>query len=494
MGRPKTARELWGYIAYRFKVRLPWKVFTAGHSSPFAFVADAFFSTTSLLAWANRSGGKTLAGSIIAALAFRWPGGYTEGRILSGSADQASHMYHYWGNWCGTGGALADFVIGEPLVTRTRLRSGELAILTASQKSVRGPKIQFLARDEIDEMDAEVWTASSGMLASTPDVPAQTIDMSTWHRVDGQMAALVAKADDKGMTLHKWNIWESIDNCPPDRHMKGRGCDTCGLEFACRAKAREVHGKPDWPIGIAAEASAGLVQIDDAIKFQAKQWDRPTWDAEAECKRPSPKGLVYACFDPAVHIVKTAPPVLEIYRGIDPGWQHFACVWIGLDRANGTLYILDSYDAERATLAQHAAYLNKHELRHVSGTYVDPAGRNKNDQTGRSAIEDLAAHSIRCTFTMDKRYREVLTGIRIIRKHLQPTDGSSPKLFVVDTPNNRSGIINAFLSYRNRIVNKVTIDEPVKPQEADHLMDGLRYFFVNRMTAPGLIVKTLGAN
>jgi len=95
--RPGTRKALWGYVLQHFGLALPWRKHTAGHSSPFDFVADAVFNPAdSIAAWACRSGGKTLAASIVAALLYRFAGSTVRGRILSGSADQANNMYDYW--------------------------------------------------------------------------------------------------------------------------------------------------------------------------------------------------------------------------------------------------------------------------------------------------------------------------------------------------------------------------------------------------------------
>jgi len=86
MKRPTTLRDLWLAIYQLFGIRMPHKVFSRGHSTPFAFVADAFFNPgRDVAAWANRRGGKTLSGSILAALEYRFGDGPMKGRVLSGS-------------------------------------------------------------------------------------------------------------------------------------------------------------------------------------------------------------------------------------------------------------------------------------------------------------------------------------------------------------------------------------------------------------------------
>lgn len=490
MDRPRTRKALWGFIDYQFGVKLPWKTYTSGHSSPFAFIADAYFGGSAMAAWANRSGGKTLAASIIAGIDYLMARTPIKSRVLSGSADQARNLYEYWQRWCY--GPLRGLLVGDPLRSLTRISGGEFSILTASQSSVRGPKVQRLFRDEIDEIDPELWEASGGMMASTPGIPAATFDLSTWHRVDGPMARLVDNAEAKGIALYKWNVWETITTCPPDRHMQGKGCDGCDFAPACRGKAREVHG-PDHQVGIAAEAVNGIAVLDDVIKFQWRQWDRATWDAEAECKRPSPVGLVYAEFDADTSRVTELPLELEVCRAIDFGWVTFACLWLGYDKRNDTVYVLDSYESPQGTVRQHADYLNRHARKQIAATYVDPAGRNKSDQTGKSAVDELRAAGIVCRYTLAPRWREVANGVQLVRKYIAPAAGPA-RLRWLDTDNNRRGFVRAMQSYRNRKVNDIYIDDPAKPQEADHLMDALRYFFVNRLApSSGVTVGTAGA-
>ncbi len=476
--QPTTRKELWGFIAAYFDVRLPWKVFTPGHSSPFDFVADQFFNRPQAGAvWANRSGGKTLAASIITALKYRFHSlsiARLQGRILAGSADQGDNMYRYWADWCDK---VNPDRVRNLLKRDTALDNGNLSILTASQRSVRGPKIQWLLRDEVDEIDPALWEASTGMMASRSNLAARTVDLSTWHRVDGPMAHLVDNADARGIKLYKWNIWEVIAPCPQERHDNGAGCGSCPLGFACLAKAREID--PDARVGIASRQACGIFQIDDAI-LMAKQWSRASWDAEAECKRPNPEGLVYSDFDPVANVVAQAPAGLEIYRAIDFGWGTFVCLWIGFDRKSNTVYVLDTYKAEHGTLATHAEAMKANRLK-ATATYGDPAGRNKSDQTGRSAIDELSAHGVVCSYSMDTRWREVKNGIDLIRGYINPASGNR-RLFIVDSEANRRTILRDIQGYARRKVNDQYIDEPVKPQPADHTMDALRYFFINVLT------------
>ncbi len=488
MHRPANRQQLWGFVFAHFGVALPHRTFTRGHSTPLDFVADAFFNPAQdIAAWACRSGGKTLGASIIAALEFLFTD-CLQARVLSGSEAQARNLYEYWRRWCGA--LLTGRVEGEVKRQLTRVAGGRLEVLAASQKNVRGPKVHRLFEDELDEIDREIDAAAVGMIVSRESIPGRTIYTSTWHRADGPMAHLVGAAPTSGVRLHKWNLWEAIQRCQPDRHQNGAGCKHCGLGEPCRAKAIEaaISTDPDRSIGIAAEAT-GLYAIDDAIKAYSKI-SQDTWDAEFECKRPRPEGLVYANFDETAHRCENPPSDLRIFRTIDWGHGVFVCLWIGEDK-NGSSYLLDTYRSECGTIHQHAKYILKHELCDVAATYCDPAGRNRSDQTGRSNIQLFADYGIRCTYSMTARAREVRNGIELVRAALRPAAGE-PRLFYLPRDNNRI-FVKAMQSYRNRRVNGTWIDEPRDPQEFEHIPDALRYYFVNRCRS-GLSVVRLGAS
>jgi len=109
--RPGTNFSLHLFVRERFGVLLRARAFTPGHSTPFAFPADAFFDPAAdVAAWANRSGGKTLTASILAALEFLF-GDNLQARVLAGSEDQATNLCEYWRNRCDKDARRADAVL-----------------------------------------------------------------------------------------------------------------------------------------------------------------------------------------------------------------------------------------------------------------------------------------------------------------------------------------------------------------------------------------------
>ena len=479
VSKPRTRKQLWSFIGQTLGVWLPARAVTPGHSCPFDFVADAYFNPgKDVAAWANRRGGKTLAASILAALEYRFGRGPIQGRVLAGSEDQAKALYGYWSQWCWK--LLADLLNGPPRELRTRLLNGDFEILAASEKKVRGPGIQRLYWDEVDEIDPVILAASVGTLNSLKGVPARTVTTSTWHRAHGPMGELVASAARRGIAVHKWNIWECIQACPPERHEHGRGCRDCPLGPACLGKARQV--RPGAEVGIAGAARHGLLAIDDVIR-QYRQWSTDQWLSEAECQRPVQSGLVYPKFDRLRHVVADLDirEDLPTYRAIDWGLNDFVCLWVQLDK-HERVYVVDELWTHDTTVAHVAKVIkDRHPGVHVEATYCDPAGRNRNDQTGYSDVGVFKDCGIPCSYSHSRAMCEVHNGINMIRGALDPAVGP-PRLKIAGRC---EGLIRAFESYRCRAENGQYVDDPVKPQPCDHPMDALRYYFVNRHNAVG---------
>ena len=279
--RPQSKDALQGFVLQHFGLWLPRRVWTPGHSTPFAFVADAFFHPErDIAAWASRSGMKTLGASVIAALEFLYLDNL-QARVLAGSEDQARFLYQYWQEWCN--GVLTDRVVGDIKRLNTSVGGGKFEILAASEKKVRGGKVQRLFEDELDTIAPEIDQAAVGMIDSRPGLPGRTIYTSTWHRPMGLMGKLIDGCPDNGVSLHKWNIWESVAKCPKERHQNGRGCRDCPLT-PCMDKAREVWG-PRARTG-AASLGEGVYGIDVLIKAYKKLSVR-TWEAETGWSIPS---------------------------------------------------------------------------------------------------------------------------------------------------------------------------------------------------------------
>jgi hypothetical protein len=215
---------------------------------------------------------------------------------------------------------------------------------------------------------------------------------------------------------------------------------------------------------VAAEAD-GIYAIDDVIKAFQKV-GQAAWEADWLCRRPSVEGLVFPEFDADEHHADKPPVQLTYYRAIDWGLNVFVCLWLGVDETTETTYLLDCYRAEQGTLRQHAGYINAHAIQNVKDTFCDPAGRNRNDQTGRSNVQEFQRYGIRCSYTLSPKLTNVQNGVQLVRAMLKPASGP-PKFYFIDSPGSKM-FIKAMQSYRNRKVNQIWIDEPQDPQEYEH--------------------------
>ena len=159
-------------------------------------------------------------------------------------------------------------------------------------------------------------------------------------------------------------------------------------------------------------------------------------------------------------------------------------MWIGISK-EGTVYLLDTYKAEDGTLRTHADYIKAHPIKVICDTFCDPAGRQKNDQTGKSNVQELDKMlGIRIKYRTDRRSVDVANGIQMVQNHLNPASGP-PRFYVIDTPANKAST-TALQGYENMKVNGVYIDKPKDPQEFEHIPDALRYFFVNKTQGPSM--------
>ena len=139
--------------------------------------------------------------------------------------------------WMTTG--LQDLYLkDDPLKLRTTWKNGSTAsVLTASQKSVRGPHPQSVIMDEIDEMDEEIYAAALSQPQSKYGIQASIGKLSTNHKMGGVMDSALERAREKGTPIYKWCIWECMKSC------KDYSCSTCKLSAYCPGKhMKEADG------------------------------------------------------------------------------------------------------------------------------------------------------------------------------------------------------------------------------------------------------------
>jgi len=366
-------------------------------------------------------------------------------------------------------------------MTRQRIPlvgGSEIRILPQSQRAVRGQHVQRIRCDEADLFDPDVWRAVQFSTRSTGDVRGAIEVLSTLHRPGGLMQELVeaSRAQDApaaapsaapaggaaGYHLIQWCLWEVIERCPTWRR-----CDDCPLADDCRGRARRGEG---------------FFRIDDAIAIQARS-SRAAWETEMLCKGARREDLVFPEFDAAAHVEAAERRAdWPLYRAIDFGYRSpLVCLWVQVS-PGGRVHVLDEYVQAALPLPQHAAAIRAGgpaPAAPVAATFVDPAGRQRESTSGAACTEMLAAEGIPCTW----RRSNVAEGLELIRAALAPAAGP-PSLSV--HPRCKR-LIRAFETYHWPPGSPTGRDVPVK-DGPDHLIDALRYFFVNR-ARPGAAVQ-----
>lgn len=485
--RPGTADELHRFVRVVLGLDVPRVAMRADGTAPFAYLVDAFFegearSTPAqgeagpgdIVVWAARGSGKTLLGAAATMLDLIFKPG-VQVRILGGSLAQSSRMYEHLVALAGRP-LLRPVLAGEPTRTRVELINGSRAeILAQSQRSVRGVRVHKLRCDEVDEFDPDVWEAAQLVTRSgwcgDVYVRGRVEALSTMHRPAGLMARLVGDqwtshnaqcTSEQGRgggsaRVYRWNYLDVIERCPPQRD-----CGSCVLHADCQGRAKEA---------------SGFVSVDDLVA-QWHRTSRQTWAAEMVCDRPRRSDNVYPGFDPTTHVTAPAGDTRDglWIGGMDFGLRSpLVMLWAQL--VDDVLHVADEYVEAGLTLAEHLTRIERQASTRghngLAWVGVDPAGRQRNSQSGRSDVAVLREHGYRVR-TQRSSIRE---GIERVRCRLDRG------LLTVHPRCVR--LIEALQAYHFD-ARRPERDEPIK-DGPDHACDALRYMVLNLERGSGRV-------
>ncbi|HBG27447.1 MAG: hypothetical protein A2Y10_02645 [Planctomycetes bacterium GWF2_41_51] len=452
--RPKTRTDLENCVTEYLNIQISDQKICPNHDSPMDYLWHCYNSdfngsaNADCIVWAGRGGGKTyLAAAATLLDSIFKPGCKT--RILAGSENQAHKMFDNLTKFAH--GNFQEFVDDENKNKCCFRNGSDVEILTQSMASVRGSHIHKLRCDEVELFKKPIFEAAKFTTKTNNGIIAAMETLSTMHQPFGIMHELVDKAQENGTKIFKWCVWEVIENC------RDRSCSQCPLNNDCRGRAKNADG---------------FYKIDDVIAAM-KRTSRAMFDSEMLCLRPSLQNVVFAEFNPDIHIAPIEyDSDLPLYRAIDFGFVNpFVCLWIQVDNS-GTVRVIDEYIQSRRTIESHADELkNRKPFREdkVTMTFCDPAGSGVNDVTGTSPVGQLKARGIKIRYKRSM----ILEGIELIRRALQNGQGKSN---LIISP--RCGrLIEAMQSYHYPQCG--SIETPQKDGIYDHPIDALRYFFVN---------------
>jgi len=409
------------------------------------------------IVWANRGGGKTELAAIATLLDCIFKPG-CQIRILGGSGEQSGRMYEYLTSFVAKG--FEAFLAGPVRKERCSFLNGsKVEVLTQSATSVRGTHVQKLRCDEVELFDEQVFAAAKFVTHSKDSIIASMETISTMHRPYGLMQKLITDAGKNGTPVFKWCMWEVIERCI------GRSCSQCPLW--CDGGGR-------------AKRAGGYLKIDDCIT-QMLRASRAGFESEMLCRRPSLENVVFAEFDPALHVEPVDYDAnLPLYRALDFGFVNpFVCLWLQVD-SSGCVRVIDEYVRSRAAIDVHADEIKRRtpcSEEQVAATFCDPAGAGRNDVTGTSSVKELRSRGIRTHY----RRSNILAGIELIRRALRSGDGASR---LVISPR-CVRLIEALQCYHypDTATSGPDAELPLKDGVYDHPIDALRYFFIGLATA-----------
>ena len=487
--RPRTPAELHAWLAKHLELVVPTSPLIDGHSAPFDYLCHAYFDgappteaalpqlragSPDCVVWANRGGGKTFLAAVATLLDLVFKP-TIEVRVLAGSLDQAKRMYAHL-RALFEQPPFDELIEGRVTEKRLALTNGSnVELLAQSQRSVRGTRVQKLRCDEVELFDPEVWEAAQLVTRSKQCgevwVPGAIECLSTMHVPHGLMWRLVRAADTKlgaDRALFRWGVVDVLDACG-DEH----DCATCTLAPECRgkAKARDAAGEP-----------AGHISVTDAVTLKSRV-SEATWVSEMLSKRPSRRDAVLPEFDPAVHVRPAGPPSPDAITiaGMDFGIRAPTVIlWARLE-PTGVLHVIAERSVSNAVMRTHVdALVRRRPERSIASGVdacawvgVDPAGNQRNDQTGESNVRVMRLAGL---MVRDRRL-PIIQGLEMIRARLRPAAGATT--LHIDPA--CTTLIESIERYRYPM-DRPESNEPIK-DGADHAVDALRYL-VQNLDAP----------
>jgi hypothetical protein len=200
--------------------------------------------------WAPRGGGKTRLAAIATMLDLLHKPN-TSVRILGGSLEQSLRT---WEHLLPDIERLAPDLL-VPKRSRTRridtTTGASAAVLTQSEKSVRGLRVQKLRCDEVELFDREVFEAAQLVTRSQGKVRGSIDFISTLHQPFGLMSEVVDTAMEKRLKIVRWCLLEVLEQCPAERD-----CTTCPLWDDCGGVAKTKCSGFQKPRGTAKSSAA----------------------------------------------------------------------------------------------------------------------------------------------------------------------------------------------------------------------------------------------
>lgn len=193
-------------------------------------------------------------------------------------------------------------------------------------------------------------------------------------------------------------------------------------------------------------------------------------------------GLVYDdfCEDNIIEDNQFVPDksLHDIYLGLDFGYASATAVcFMAVERATGKVCMFDELYLQREDIGLISHRIMQKciqwKIGLPSAIYTDPAGNAEELTGGLSPVDFMRAQG----FNVENKGSKIIPGLSLVRAYVLNAYGQR-RLYVC---RRCEWAIKSFYAYSYKLgIRKIVLEEPEKDNVHDHMMDAIRYFFVNK--------------
>ncbi len=493
--RPETPAQLHAFFA-RLGFSIATQAVMPGMTAPMEALWHIYRRTWPVLqVMGGRGSGKTRGLSLVEAAKAKFYPGYSIAHIGATRA-QAMRCYGYFRQYVGPGGGLQGDVWKTRLTDTVWRNGSHMEVLPGTVNAVSGGHPVLMSIDEFDLLDQQVFQQAIGMPQS--DVAAgyssQIVLTSALYHSNGAMRTLLS-SDQPPVTL-RWTVIDAMEPCDGRR-----GRPAC-LDAIAAHSGQPPSNPPRCPLwdicrGRAQNATGHKAREDVIHEFDLA--DDFTWRTQYMSEDAERAGLVYEHFDAnasddgSTNVTALAEydPSLQVYWGLDEGWEHpSVCLFIQ-QRDDGTFVVFDEVyerhlEHDRFLDCLHQPFgldgrSRESWFRAVRGTkprgpYAKP--RRVYPDPSAKQLQAAIARRLRSGARVRTRQTMVADGVSLLRRYVR-TNRNERRLLIHPRCEN---LIREMGSWRlTQAAPGVWEDEPepnVGNRNPSHAADALRYAMV----------------
>lgn len=303
---PQNDDELWQAVFDLSGWRIP-RVSVCrelGHIAPFQIFADLYFDRRTDVLWiANRGAGKTTNSGLLHACKARYKPGY-KSLVAGALAQQARRCHTAITRFTSKiQGELAD----DPTLREIQFRNGSaIENVVATVKALNGPHPYFSQLDEAELVKTtggeDPFEEFLNMSQGDELYVAQNLLTSTRKWSFGRVQRIV-KETDQSIRDGDTPAWDVCISCIFEVMQKVPNCgDGCGCDKVVKGTVERLN--PETGVkervprtfmdvcGGRAKLSDGHIRLED-VHRRFRQLGISVWEAQMECLKPNPEGLVH---------------------------------------------------------------------------------------------------------------------------------------------------------------------------------------------------------